>query len=105
VDSSVPKPLATWNPTRGIWETDSVRPPLRALGAVLGDLADLGYDAEWQGVRAADAGAPHGRFRVFLLARPADPTARSTSTGRPSNGMPTPTVNDMGRPRPTEPRP
>jgi DNA (cytosine-5)-methyltransferase 1 len=49
------------------------RPALRALGAVLGDLADLGYDAEWLGVRAADAGAPHGRFRVFVLARPADP--------------------------------
>lgn len=44
------------------------RPSLRALGAVLGDLADLGYDAEWCGVRAADAGAPHGRFRVFVVA-------------------------------------
>lgn len=46
------------------------RPSLRALGAVLGDLADLGYDAEWCGVRAADAGAPHGRFRVFVIAYP-----------------------------------
>ena len=43
---------------------------LRALGAVLGDLADLGYDARWQGVRAADAGAPHNRFRVFIVAYP-----------------------------------
>lgn len=43
---------------------------LRALGAVLGDLADIGYDAEWGGVRAADAGAPHGRFRVFIVAYP-----------------------------------
>lgn len=49
----------------------SARPSLRALGAVLGDLADLGYDARWCGVRAADAGAPHGRFRVFVLAHPA----------------------------------
>ena len=48
------------------------RPSLRALGAVLGDLADLGYDAEWYGVRAADAGAPHGRFRVFVVAHPRD---------------------------------
>jgi DNA (cytosine-5)-methyltransferase 1 len=46
-------------------------PALRALGAVLGDLADLGYDAEWTSVRAADAGAPHGRFRVFVVAYPA----------------------------------
>ena len=44
--------------------------PLRALGAVLGDLADIGYDAEWVGVRAADVGAPHGRFRVFVAAHP-----------------------------------
>jgi len=41
---------------------------LRALGRVLGDLADLGYDAEWRGLRAAGVGAPHGRFRVFILA-------------------------------------
>ena len=43
---------------------------LRALGAVLGDLADLGYDARWCGVRAADVGAPHNRFRVFVVAYP-----------------------------------
>jgi DNA (cytosine-5)-methyltransferase 1 len=47
-------------------------PALRALGAVLGDLAELGYDAEWCGLRAADAGAPHGRFRVFVIATPRD---------------------------------
>lgn len=45
------------------------RPALRALGRVLGDLTDLGYDTRWTGLRAADAGAPHGRFRVFVLAR------------------------------------
>ena len=43
---------------------------LRALGAVLGDLADIGYDAKWTGVRASDAGAPHQRFRVFIVAQP-----------------------------------
>lgn len=41
---------------------------LRALGCVLGDLADIGYDAQWVGLRAADVGAPHGRFRVFVVA-------------------------------------
>src|SRR5690606_9913792 len=46
--------------------------PMRALGAVLADLADLGYDAWWCGLRAADVGAPHGRFRVFIFAWPAD---------------------------------
>jgi DNA (cytosine-5)-methyltransferase 1 len=43
---------------------------LRALGAVLGDLADIGYDAKWRGIRASDAGAPHQRFRVFIVAQP-----------------------------------
>lgn len=41
---------------------------LRALGRVLGDLSDLGFHAEWRGLRAADVGACHGRFRVFILA-------------------------------------
>jgi DNA (cytosine-5)-methyltransferase 1 len=43
---------------------------LRALGAVLGDLADIGYDAKWTGVRASEAGAPHQRYRIFIIARP-----------------------------------
>jgi DNA (cytosine-5)-methyltransferase 1 len=47
-------------------------PSLRALGRVLGDLHDLGFDAEWRGLRAADVGAPHGRFRVFILGRRRD---------------------------------
>lgn len=51
-------------------ETGDGEPILRALGAVLGDLADLGYDARWTGLRAADAGAPHNRFRVFIVAHP-----------------------------------
>ena len=45
------------------------KPFLRALGRVLGDLSDLGYDCQWRGLRAADVGACHGRFRVFVLAR------------------------------------
>ncbi len=48
------------------------RPSLRALGRVLGDLADLGYDAWWYGVRASDVGAAHERLRVFVFAIPAD---------------------------------
>lgn len=42
--------------------------PLRALGAVLGDLSALGYDAEWRNIRASDAGACHQRERIFVLA-------------------------------------
>ena len=41
---------------------------LRALGRVLGDLSEIGYDAKWEVVRASDVGAPHRRERVFVLA-------------------------------------
>lgn len=54
---------------------------MRALGAVLADLADLGYDAAWHGLRAADVGAPHGRFRVFIVAWPAANTDRNGFQG------------------------
>ena len=37
-------------------------------GRVLGDLADIGYDAEWEVLSAADVGAPHLRKRVFITA-------------------------------------
>lgn len=39
-----------------------------AMGAVLGDLAAMGYAAEWGVFRAGDVGAPHRRERVFILA-------------------------------------
>ncbi len=48
---------------------DGAARPLRAMGAVLGDLADLRMDARWVGIPAALVGAPHHRFRVFILAR------------------------------------
>jgi DNA (cytosine-5)-methyltransferase 1 len=35
---------------------------------VLGDLAEIGYDAEWQVIPAAAVGAPHKRDRVFIVA-------------------------------------
>lgn len=93
---------------------------LRALGVVLADLADLGYDAQWCGLRAADVGACHGRFRVFLIAYPQNTdrtvgskwgfAASSEAAGgwtRPDIGgpdregigltlLPTPAANDMG---------
>lgn len=40
----------------------------RGLGRVLGDLAALGFDAEWGVVSAADTGAPHLRERIWILA-------------------------------------
>jgi len=37
---------------------------------VLKDLAEIGYDAKWQLVRASDVGAPHQRARLFVIANP-----------------------------------
>jgi DNA (cytosine-5)-methyltransferase 1 len=56
------------------------RPVLRAAGAVLGDLADLGYDAQWATFAAADIGAPHRRERVFIVAT--DATRNGRDEGR-----------------------
>ena len=41
----------------------------RGLGVVLGDLAAMGYDAEWCVLGAADAGAPHLRERIWIMAK------------------------------------
>ena len=38
------------------------------FGRVLGDLAECGYDAEWENIPAAAVGAPHLRERVWLVA-------------------------------------
>lgn len=75
---------------------------MRALGRVLGDLSELGYDAVWHGLRAADVGAPHARFRVFVVAYPAgDPWRLPDLRGLPvthTGGhdiLPTPTASQF----------
>jgi DNA (cytosine-5)-methyltransferase 1 len=40
----------------------------RGFDEVLGDLADLGFDAEWEVVTACAFGAPHPRRRLFVVA-------------------------------------
>jgi DNA (cytosine-5)-methyltransferase 1 len=42
----------------------------RGLGRVLGDLAALGYDAEWDCLPASAFGAPHRRDRIWIVAYP-----------------------------------
>ncbi len=55
----------------------------RGFSDVLGDLARIGYDAEWDSIPAATFGAPHLRERVFLVAYPASPRLeRKEPTGR-----------------------
>lgn len=59
-----------------------LRPPLivvenvgaitvRGLARVVGDLAELGYDARWASLPACAVGAPFARVRLFLTASPA----------------------------------
>ena len=40
------------------------------FGRILGDLAELGYDAEWEVLPAAIVGAPHMRKRIIIVAYP-----------------------------------
>lgn len=40
----------------------------RGLAVVLGDLAELGYDAQWLRLSASDCGAPHQRDRLWIVA-------------------------------------
>tara|TARA_E500000318_G_scaffold110969_1_gene127891 strand:+ start:2379 stop:3080 length:702 start_codon:yes stop_codon:yes gene_type:complete len=40
----------------------------RGLGRVLGDLASIGYNAEWMRLRAGECGANHVRPRLWVLA-------------------------------------
>ena len=41
------------------------------MGVVLGDLAAMGYDADWGCVPASAVGLPHSRDRVWIVAYPA----------------------------------
>ena len=44
----------------------------RGLGSVLRDLAEMGYDAEWGVLSAADVGANHERDRIWIVAKQQD---------------------------------
>jgi len=52
----------------------------RGLDRVLGELATIGYDAEWHCIPAAAVGAPHIRDRVFVIATYA---TRAASDAKP----------------------
>ena len=53
------------------------------FGEVAADLADLGYDLEWECIPAAAVGAPHLRYRIFVVAHTGrgrhEPQPRSVS--------------------------
>lgn len=76
---NVPGLLSTWanrstngpdsdvEPAPAMLGNQPNRSDLRAAGAVLGDLASIGFDAIWATVSAASVGAPHLRNRIFIL--------------------------------------
>jgi DNA (cytosine-5)-methyltransferase 1 len=43
---------------------------IRGFEHILSSLAQIGYDAEWHCIQAADVGAPHIRDRVWIIAYP-----------------------------------
>jgi len=62
----------------------------RGLGAVVNSLAKIGYDCEWQDIRASDVGAPHRRERIWIVAYPnrtgLPRQSRNTTPEQNSNG-------------------
>jgi DNA (cytosine-5)-methyltransferase 1 len=57
----------------------------RGLDVVLGDLSTLGYDAEWDCLRASDFGAPHRRDRLWLVAYARGEGRWEVARGAPSD--------------------
>ena len=64
------------------------------FGDVLGDLAALGYDAEWDCIPAAAFGAPHLRYRVWVMAY----TDNERRTGPIAEQRPRKTILPRSRP-------
>ena len=53
---------------------------------VIGELAEIGYDAEWRIVSAAGVGAPHRRDRIIIVAYPNNARNRACKHGIDTNG-------------------
>ena len=58
----------------------------RAAARVLGELADLGWHAEWVTLSASDVGASHGRARWFCWAWRMDDASGHRTPERPHDG-------------------
>ncbi len=60
----------------------------RGLGTVLGDLAALGYDAEWHCIPASAVGATHRRDRLWIVAYPGSGQFEGELVGGENCGTP-----------------
>lgn len=110
--TATPETATSRDMESGPWHlAETAARPLRAAGAVLGDLADLGMDAAWIGLPASAIGAPHARFRVFIVGRRSVPDAagigRLPRRGNPATRQSTPRYDRTESPdhRPRSPRP
>lgn len=54
---------------------------VRGIGTILGQMASIGFDAEWACIPACSFGAPHIRDRVYILAYPNECRAQILSKG------------------------
>jgi DNA (cytosine-5)-methyltransferase 1 len=73
-----------------------------AFGEVLGDLATLGYDAEWDCIPAYSVGAPHIRDRLWIVGtEQSGAVADPGSSGRPLKPALRAGRNDVGWSRAT----
>jgi DNA (cytosine-5)-methyltransferase 1 len=56
----------------------------RGMGDVVGDLAEIGYDSEWNCIPASHVGAPHRRDRIWIAAYPDGSRSGEGRQGRPA---------------------
>jgi DNA (cytosine-5)-methyltransferase 1 len=66
----------------------------RGMGRVIGDLASIGYDAEWDVISAKDVGAPHLRERVWIVSYPK--TQRFQEAGKFRRKQPSEWISSKG---------
>jgi site-specific DNA-cytosine methylase len=62
---------------------------------VIGELAEIGYDAEWRVVSAAGLGAPHRRERIIIVAYPTELLSNG-SNNNARVGMESQTISKSG---------
>ena len=82
--------------TASVVDTEEGELDERASSRVVGELADIGWDAEWITISAYDVGANHVRARWFCLAWRVADSEHSASIERPATAM------QRGRTRKTE---
>jgi len=62
--------IALFENVRGLLTSPGKKRKGEFFNVVLSDISKCGYDCEWQIISAADAGAPHLRKRVWIVAYP-----------------------------------